>query len=452
MKPRFMTVAATLWLVLASWACAPEPVPDTRPNIIFVISDDQGWNDIGYHGSEILTPNLDRLADGGVRLEHHYVNPACSPTRAALMTGRFASRFGILGAIGGTSKQCLPVDVMTLPRLLSACGYETHISGKWHLSLTKDLGPTKYGFRSSYGYIHGQIDPYTHRYKFGDRTWHRNDELLEEEGHVTDLITDDVIRFIRSGTQPFFLYIAYSVPHYPLAEPKRWTDIYEGKIEERSRKLFAASLSHMDEGIGRIVRELDQAGIRENTVIVYSSDNGGQDNWLNTEGLYDGRFPPDPVLGNNQPLRGWKTQLYEGGVRVPALVNWPGTLSPGEMNSPMHIVDWLPTLAGLAGCSESLPENLDGADVWESVTGSGTSQGPRQFYTKSTRGSSIHHGGWKLIEHNSGKVELFHLAEDPQEENELSEAEPERVRELRDRLRKQREMDGEASYWDDMAP
>jgi arylsulfatase A-like enzyme len=387
--------------------------------MIFIISDDQGWGDIGYHGSEILTPNLDRLADGGVRLEQHYVNPACSPTRAALMTGRYASRFGILGAIGGTSKQHLPYGVTTLP---------------------------------SYGYLHGQIDPYTHRYKFGDRTWHRNDELMEEEGHATDLITNDAIRFIRSGSQPFFLYVAFSVPHYPLAEPKRWTDVYEGRIEERSRKLFAASVSHMDEGIGRIVRELDQAGIRDNTLVVYSSDNGGQDNWMNTEELYDGRFPPDPVLGNNEPLRGWKTQLYEGGVRVPALVSWPGTVSRGEVSIPIHIVDWLPTFAGLAACSDGLPGDLDGQDVWVSLTGSAGSQQTRLFYTKSNAGASIRYGNWKLIESSAGEVELFDVEEDPGEANELSETEPERLSELLNLLRNQQEMDGEASYWEAPAP
>jgi len=291
-----LTSGTAIGAALADSACSTKGRRDPRPNIIFILSDDQGWGDIGYHGSEIQTPNLDKLAENGVRLERHYVHPVCSPTRAALLTGVFPSRFAITGAIAADSKQMLPTDVTTLPGLLSECGYKTHISGKWHLALTKDLGPTKYGFQTSYGYLHGQIDPYTHEYKLGDRTWHRNDELLEEEGHATDLITDEAIRFIGENREsPFFLYVAYSVPHYPLAEPEEWTAPYEGKIEERSRRLYAASLSHMDAGIGRIVSALEEAGLRENTIVVYSSDNGGQEDWLNTEGLYDNRFPPDPV-------------------------------------------------------------------------------------------------------------------------------------------------------------
>jgi arylsulfatase A-like enzyme len=422
---------------------------DVRPSFVFILSDDMGWADIGYHDSEILTPNLDRLADSGVRLEWHYVNPACSPTRAALMTGMFPSRFGIKGAIGGKSKQCLPLGVITLPALLSKCGYRTHISGKWHLSLTKEMGPTKYGFQTSYGYLHGQIDPYTHHYKFGDQTWHRNDELMEEEGHATDLITADAIRFVESaGNQPFFLYVAYSVPHYPLAEPDRWTDLYEGKIEERSRQLLAASISHMDEGIGRIVQALEQEGIMENTVLVYSSDNGGQDSWMNTEDQYDGRYPPDPVLGSNLPLRGWKTEVYEGGIRVPAFISWPGTLSQGEMRLPMHIVDWLPTFAALAGCTEGLPQSLDGKNVWPSITGTGEGQDARPIYVRTSSQAAIRYGDWKLIELEGGTLELYNLKEDPGETRERTADEPEKVKELLDLLRKQQRLDGEATFWD----
>jgi len=418
--------------------------------MIFILSDDQGWADIGYHGSEILTPNLDRLADAGVRLEQHYVNPVCSPTRAALMSGLFPSRFGITGAIAGESKQCLPTSLTTLPGLLSSCGYKTHISGKWHLSLTAELGPTKYGFQTSYGYLHGQIDPYTHRYKFGDQTWHRNDVLIEEEGHATDLITDDAIRFIQSaGDQPFFLYVAFSVPHYPLAEPRRWTDVYQDRIEERSRRLYAASLSHMDEGIGRIVRALDQAGVREDTILVYSSDNGGQESWMDTEQLYDGRFPPDPVLGNNEPLRGWKTEVYEGGIRVPALVNWPGTLEPGEVSSPMHIVDWFPTFAGLASCTGGLPDNLDGRDVWDLLTGSVADPALRAIYIKAASGCALRYGDWKLIESRGGDLELFNVRKDPEESTDLAEEETEKLNELLPLLREYQSTDGEPFTWQD---
>jgi len=262
------------------------------------------------------------------------------------------------------------------------------------------------------------------------------------------LITDDAIRFIQSAAgRPFFLYVAYSVPHYPLAEPERWTTLYDGKIEERSRKLYAASVSHMDEGIGRIARALDQAGVRGSTLLVYSSDNGGQNNWMDTDKFYDGRFPPDPVLGNNEPLRGWKTELYEGGIRVPALVNWPGNLSPGEMSEPMHIVDWLPTFAALAGCLEGLPDNLDGRDVWNLVAGTEPSEEIRPIYIQSGSGCALRYGSWKLIENEPEAFELFNLAEDPYETTDLAEDEPDQVGKLLSILRDQQKLDGEASFW-----
>lgn len=443
-------------LVILPGACSPEAEPtseetDTdRPNIVFILSDDQGWADVGYHGSEIQTPTMDRLASEGIRLSQHYVHPVCSPTRAALMTGMAASRFGILGAIGGDSQQYLPPQVPTLAGQLSDADYRTHISGKWHLALNKDYGPTRYGFQTSYGYLHGQIDPYNHLYKFGDRTWHRNDEFLDEEGHATDLISEDAVRFIEQASdEPFFLYVAYSVPHYPLAEPDEWSEMYEDKFPERSRRLYAASISHTDAGIGSIVDALDRSGVRKNTLIVYSSDNGGQESWLNTADQYDGRYPPDPVLGDNTPLRGWKGQVYEGGIRVPAFANWPGTLEPGEFSDPLFIADWMPTFLHLAESDSNLPGTLDGKNMWPYILDSASVAPPRTIYIKAQSGSTLRHGEWKLIELRSGELELFNIEEDPYEGEELSSQNPEKVKELLHLLREQQELDGEPLYWGD---
>jgi arylsulfatase B len=159
------------------------------PNILIFVSDDTGWNDVGYHNSEIKTPNIDRLVEHGVELDNFYVSPVCSPTRAALLTGRLPSRYGILEPIALRSKQTLPQDTVTLAEFLRRNGYQTAITGKWHLGLRPEVGPKKYGFDYSYGYLHGQLDQYTHFYKNGNRTWHRNDEFMNEEGHATDLIT-----------------------------------------------------------------------------------------------------------------------------------------------------------------------------------------------------------------------------------------------------------------------
>jgi len=409
--------------------------------------DDLGWNDVGYNGSEIQTPHLDRLARDGIRLNQHYVSPVCSPSRAALLTGRFPSRFGILGPIAGKSTQILPDDVRTLPSLLAESGYETHISGKWHLSLSSDHGPTQYGFKTSYGYLHGQIDPYTHRYKFGDATWHRNDQLIEEEGHVTDLITEDAIRYINeTRDKPFFLAVTYSVPHYPLAEPEEWIGLYEDAISERSRRTFAASVSHMDSGIGRIVETIETNGLTESTLIVFSSDNGGQDSWLDTEDLYEGRYPPDPVLGDNRPLRGWKGEVYEGGIRVPALAYWPGVLDPGVMDQPVHIVDWLPTLLALSDMQEELPDDLDGQDIWPLLLDPGSELKLKPIYITGAGEAALRVGDWKLIELRAGETELYNLREDPAEENNLADTESHRRDELISLLRRQQEKDGAAVH------
>ena len=231
----------------------------SKPNIIIIISDDTGWNDVGYNGSEIKTPVIDKMAKEGVQFDNFYVHPVCSPTRASLLTGKPPSRHGILGPIAGKSTKTLLDGTVTLAELLRRNGYETSISGKWHLGLRPEVGPGKYGFTHSYGYLHGQIDPYVHDYKFGDRTWHRNEEFIDEEGHATDLITDEAVRFIkdsRDKAKPFFLYVAYGVPHYPLDEEEKWTGLYDGIIDNKSRKLFAASMTHMDDGISRILSSL----------------------------------------------------------------------------------------------------------------------------------------------------------------------------------------------------
>src|SRR5262245_26592435 len=171
------------------------------PNILVLRADDLGWHTVGYHGSEIRTPNLDRLAAAGIRLERHYVYPTCSPTRAGLLTGRNPSRFGIHAPIAGRSEQTLPSGTPTLARALTSRGYTTALFGKWHLGLRPEAGPRQYGFDQTYGYLHGQIDQYTHRYKNGDRSWHRNDVFVDESGHATDLIADEAVRFVQTRRQ-----------------------------------------------------------------------------------------------------------------------------------------------------------------------------------------------------------------------------------------------------------
>ena len=407
-----------------------------RPNIVFIIADDMGWADVGYHNRQIKTPHIDRLAREGIRLEHHYVAPTCTPTRVGLMTGRYPSRFGVTSPAYG---KIFDDDTVTLASALRDIGYDTAITGKWHMGSPPDWTPLRYGFDSSYGYFHGQIDPYTHLYKTGVRSWHRSDQYIDEQGHATDLITDEAIRIIQSklarlrrASKPFFLYVAYSVPHHPLDEPDKWTSMYRD-TEEPSRRWFAASITHMDYGIGRIVEALNRTGQRQDTLIIFVSDNGGQENWHNKE-QYKGRYADKPhmVLGNNQPLRGWKGQTYEGGIRVPALVNWPGTLKPqAKVTAPVHIVDWMPTLCKLVSYRGEKELDWDGQDIWPLICGQTEYFKQRTFYWKTPSESAVRQGHWKLIvSRKAKKAELYNLTDDPYEQQDLAQQYPQRVNDL----------------------
>ena len=283
-----------------------------------------------------------------------------------MLTGRPASRFGILGPIAGKSKQVLPIEIPTLAELLRDSGYSTAITGKWHLGLRPENGPHKYGFEYTYGYLHGQIDQYTHRYKFGDRTWHRNNTLIDEEGHATDLITNEAIQYIknyRDKNKPFFLYVPYSVPHYPIQEEEKWLAIYKDAVRNESRRAFAASVTHMDHAIGQLIETLEDEQLRENTLVIFISDNGAQKDWMNVSDKYGGRHGPNDQLGDNSPLRDWKGSLYEGGIRVPLVFRWKGRIQAGQWcDIPVHAADLFPTLLDLAGYDVNPYIKLGGID------------------------------------------------------------------------------------------
>ena len=443
-----------------------------RPNIVFIIADDLGWADVGWHKREIVTPNLDALAAGGVRLESHYVCPTCSPTRAALLAGRSPSRFGILEPIADRSTLAVPPDTTTLADVLKSHGYRTALVGKWHLGLRPEVGPRQYGFDSTYGYFHGQLDPLNHLYKNGDRTWHRNDQFIEETGHATDLLGDEAVRQIeaaRGGKQPFFLYLSFSVPHTPLAEEERWQKGYEGLISEPSRRLYAAAVTHLDDAVGRVVTALDRNGLRDNTLIIFTSDNGGPpgsdafDRPTDELGRprqrvapaakkrvdYGGRYAPNRVMADNKPLRGWKGSVFEGGIRVPAFANWRGTLDPAVVNAPIGAVDWIPTLARLTGAPANPEAHWEGVDVWPLITGrTKVLSSPRLLYWRTPRAAAVREGDWKLIvssdrDSQPSEALLFNLADDPFEKTDLASRYPDRVSHLREVLHHQQSLDRE---------
>lgn len=398
----------------------------TKPNIVLFVADDAGWHDVGYHGSEISTPNIDQLAATGVELDQFYVYPTCSPTRASILTGKYASRFGIGEPIAMRSKQVLPTDVETLPQALKKEGYQTAITGKWHLGLSLESGPSHYGFDYTYGYLHGQVDQYTHRYKNGDRTWYRDDEFVDEEGHATDLITKEAINYIteiRDKEKPFFIYIPFSVPHYPLQEEDKWIEPYKNLDDVESRKLFAASMTHMDSAIGKVLETLGDEKLLDNTLIVFISDNGGEKSWdydtgFNPE-LYEGKHGPYPKLGNNSPLKGYKAELYEGGIRVPAIFNWKGKLAHTKVEQLTKVTDLFPTISSLVDSSLTTNLNLDGNNIWSSIIDKQTENKNRELYLRTPEQFVLRKGDWKLIHFGNtldeGRQELFNLKNDPNE-------------------------------------
>jgi len=435
------------FLLLILISCKSEPAnksENTRPNIVLFVADDIGWHDVGYHGSEIKTPIIDKLAETGVELNHFYVYPTCSPSRAALLTGKYASRFGIGGPIAMKSKQALPIDVETLPGALKKVGYQTALTGKWHLGLRPESGPNYYGFDHTYGYLHGQIDQYSHLYKNGDKTWHRNGEFIEEEGHATDLITKEAQKYItelRDKTKPLFLYIAYSVPHYPLQEEAKWIEPYKNLNDVDSRKVYAAATAHMDYSIGQIMKTIENQGILENTIVIFMSDNGGQENWNpKTDAdieLYEGMHGPYPKLGDNTPLKGFKTELFEGGIRVPAIINWKGKLTNHKVESVFKVTDLFPTLLSLADIQIEDSIKFDGKNVSKLITDTSKIGDERTFYFRTPNQFALRKGNWKLIHFgkslDEGEEELYNIKNDPNETKNVLKKKPE----LRNKLFKE---------------
>ena len=248
-----------------------------KPNIVFILADDLGWKDVGFHGSDIKTPNIDKLAETGARLEEYYVQPMCTPTRAAFMTGRYPFRYGLQTAVipsGG--KYGLATDEWLLPQALKQAGYQTAIMGKWHLGhADRKYWPSQRGFDYSYGPLIGEIDHFKHELH-GVVDWYRNNKLVKERGYDTTLFGADAVRLINTHDvkTPLLLYLAFTAPHTPYQAPQKYLDMYGG-IGDPSRRAYAAQITAMDDEIGNVIDALEKRKMRENTLIVFVSDNGG---------------------------------------------------------------------------------------------------------------------------------------------------------------------------------
>lgn len=424
------------------------------PNILFVLADDLGWSDVGYHGGPIRTPHIDRLASTGVELDQHYVYPVCTPTRASLLTGRFASRFGEHATVP-TNLPVLPDGYETLASTLHGFGYDTGLFGKWHLGSALEHGPNEYGFAASYGSLGGGVDPWNHRYKTGpfSRTWHRDREFVDEPGHVTDLITREAAAWIESRERPWFCYVPFTAVHIPIDAPASWLATYDGRSydsdprRDRSFKRYAAYVSHMDDAVGRLIETLDRTGQRERTLVVFTSDNGAPTGYPRSfSDEYPGRHWDTPRLGSNLPLRGEKADLYEGGVRTPAVVSWPGVLGPGVTAAPVFVADWMPTLLALVGAEPRHNPAWDGLDVWTTLASGVPPLRRRDIYWNYREARfALRRDGWKVVQDTeAGTVELYDIDADPREEHDLAAAHPHVARELLSQVEAHRRLDGSA--------
>lgn len=435
----------TAWLTVMLLLLAFQTSAVERPNILVILADDLGSYDVGWRGSEIKTPNLDRLAFGGARLEQFYVQPVCSPTRAALLTGRYPIRHGLqVGVVRPWAQYGLPLEERTLPQALKEAGYKTGIFGKWHLGhFAPEYLPTRRGFDRQYGHYNGALHYFEHT-RDGGFDWHRDDKLNRDEGYSTFLVADEAATFIREhdGAKPFFAYVPFNAVHTPLQVPEKYKEPYAAM--QGNRRTYAAMTTAMDEAISRIIAAVETRGWRTNTLIIFSSDNGG----------------PNPGrLTSNGPLRAGKGTVYEGGVKTCAFANWPGQIkSNSVVNVPLHIADWYPTLLKLAGAKQEQKLPLDGRDAWAAISAGAPSPHDSILINATPTKGALRMGDWKLVVNGGlieaadgdeeappaaekkaapkaapNTVELFNLADDPAEQTNLAAKHPEKVKELRAR-------------------
>ncbi len=426
-----LAALATAFGITSAVAASP-----AKPNIVYVLADDLGWKDVGFRGSDIRTPNLDELARGGAVFEQFYSQPFCTPARAALMTGRYPHRYGLQTAvIPSAGKYGLATDEWLLPQALKDAGYRTAIVGKWHLGhADPKYWPRQRGFDYQYGPLLGEIDYYTHA-AHGKVDWFRNNKLVKEPGYATELLGNDAVRVIEKHDtrNPLFLYLAFTSPHAPYQAPQAYVDQYKS-IADANRRTYAAMITAMDAQIGRVVKALEARGMRDNTLIVFHSDNGGPRSAKFT-GEIDMSHATIPA--DNGPFRDGKGMLYEGGTRVVALANWPGQIPAGTMvDTPVQVVDMYPTLAALADAPTVKAKPLDGMNVWPAIAQGQPSPRTEVVYDIEPFRAALRDGNWKLVWKATlpSQVELYDLAKDPGETTNLAEQDPQRVAAMKKRI------------------
>jgi arylsulfatase A-like enzyme len=437
MKDVYNIVLGLVALLAAPFAMGQQ---GDKPNIILIMADDLGYGDVNFDPAKKETPHLRQLAAEGMRLlDYHSNGPVCSPTRAALMTGRYQQRSKIENALGRDAKG-LPLSEITVANYLKQAGYATAVYGKWHLGTVPEANPVKRGFDEFRGHLNS-VDYHSHIGPWGNKDWWVDDKLQNEEGYNSDLIANHTIRFINEHkSEPFFIYVPFSNIHFPWCTPDDPEFFAEGTDYMKSvdTKLGPHSphedvtlvvrrmIAELDKAVGRIVDEVKKQGLAENTLIVFVSDNGG---YIDYRGRHKNQ------ISNNGPLRGQKSDLYEGGTRVPAIAWWPGKIKPGsESKEVVMAMDLLPTFLDVTGNVSSVKpgHELDGRSA-KSVLLNNTAYDTRMVYWRYKNQGAVRDGDWKLVftrESNSGE-ELFNLKNDLGEKKNLAGRYPQEVKRLR---------------------
>ena len=393
-----------------------------KPNIVMIMVDDLGYGDLSSYGAtDLETPHIDKLVTAGMRFNNFYANcPVCSPTRASLLTGRYPDLVGVPGVIRTHLQNnwgYISSHAVLLPKLLKPAGYHTAIVGKWHLGLESPNTPNDRGFDHFHGFLGDMMDDYYKHRRHGINYMRLNEEEIDPPGHATDLFTEWAIDHVteRSTTkQPFFLYLAYNAPHTPIQPPADWLERVKKRepgISEKRAKLVAL-IEHMDDGIGKVVSALKACGAADNTLVIFTSDNGGQLS----------------VGANNGPLRAGKQDMYEGGIRVPMCAVWPGKIRPGTRSNRVALtMDLFPTICEAAGAS--VAHLIDGRSILPTLLGK--SQPAEDRFLFWVRREGGHYGGrayyaacygdYKLVQNSPFEpMQLFNLKDDPQEQKPLS--------------------------------
>jgi arylsulfatase A-like enzyme len=415
-------------LVLSKKGDAVVELTQSRPNVLVILVDDLGYGDLSSYGAtDLKSPNIDGLVAAGMRFDRFYANcPVCSPTRASLLTGRYPDLVGVPGVIrthiADNWGYLLPQAVL-LPQMLKRAGYHTALVGKWHLGLASPNTPNERGFDHFHGFLGDMMDDYyTHR-RHGFNYLRLNDKEIDPEGHATDLFTQWAIEYLRERSQrkeqPFFLYLAYNAPHAPIQPPQEWLDRVKQRepgLSDRRAK-FVALIEHLDVGIGKIITALKETGLSDNTLVVFTSDNGGQLN----------------LGATNGPLRAGKGDLYEGGIREPMCAVWPGRIGPGSRSNRVALtMDLVPTICDAAGVR--IEQEIDGRSILPTLTGKPQPQDDRVLFWVRREGGTQYggrayyaarQGDFKLLQNSPFEpMELYNLKDDPKEQKPLGRKHP----------------------------